>query len=95
MRNFFAQLWNRIWLCLGGSRIENGFRFLSKDIIENRRLIGKQRGQIQDLEQRVWELEDHTMDETLAKTRKAVDEWAGKFVAAIDDRQNLEDKDGD
>lgn len=65
----------RLWLLCGGRRTESGFRFLSKDIVKNRKLIGDLRIRNLDLEFRLWELEDHTAEESMQMLLEILDEW--------------------
>jgi len=46
----------------------NDFHLLSKDIINNRRLISELRLKVQNLEYRVWNAEEHTPAEDLERT---------------------------
>ncbi len=57
----------KLWLFFGGKRTEEGFKFLSESIIRNREMISKQRSEITSLKIRVWELEGHTLEETITE----------------------------
>lgn len=71
----------RCWLFFGGRRTEDGFRVLSESILENRKLINDLRATQRQLENRVWELEGHTLQETVTKIEKDIASWA----AAVED----------
>ena len=49
---------------------------LCRDIQENRRLIGKLRGAVHDLESRLWKLENHGIEETLDEVKSQIDAWS-------------------
>lgn len=66
----------RCWLFFGGKRTEDGFRFLSKSILENRKLINELKSGQRDLERRLWELEGYTPRETLEKIGKEIESWS-------------------
>ena len=72
--NIIRKTWNwlalTVWFhCGGWRRVQasntDGFKMLSKDIIESRKLISELRSSQHDLELRVWELECHTPAETM------------------------------
>lgn len=69
------------------AKTETLFKCLSADILNNRKLIGELRGEILTLNQRVWDLEDHTIAETIDKLGSEVAGWtevAEKFKAEDD-----------
>lgn len=70
----------RCWLYFGGERTESGFRFLSGEILKNHKSINKLRSDLDALEIRVWELEDHTPEETMAKIKTKVDSFANRLT---------------
>ena len=61
-------------------RINRNFAFLSKDIIENRRRIIENAAAVRRVELRVWDLEDHTPEETLQKVK----EWGKQAEKLIE-----------
>ncbi len=71
-----AWLRYRLWCLFGGHRTESGFRLLAKSIEGNRKLISDLRRLAADLERRVWELEGHTPDETMAMVASKLQEFA-------------------
>ena len=62
---FVRRCQHQCWLFVGGRRVEQDFAFLCKSIEGNRKLIGKLRNEVTKLEMRLWELEEHTEEETL------------------------------
>jgi len=83
----FDKLWYRLWLFFGGRRTESGFVFLSQDIQSNRKLISKLQSRNAELELRVWELEGHTVEETMAMTRDKINQWTNAEAAGGNDGQ--------
>lgn len=62
----------RCWLVCGGRRTEEGFKFLSKDILNNRKMISELRSKNNELERRIWELEGHTPEEWIERTKSKI-----------------------
>ena len=71
-----AKIRYRIYLFFGGLEHEECLKMLSKDILKNRKLISKQHGLILGLESRLWELEDHSLEESLEKATTEDEEWS-------------------
>ena len=72
MRAKLKQLRYYVWLLFGGRA---GFMFLAKSTQDNRKLIGELRNCITGLEIRIWNLEDHTPEETLTNASEALKRW--------------------
>lgn len=71
LTKWFSRMRYHCWLISGGRRTESGFRFLSQNVLKNRKLIYELRQEMRSLKARVWELEDHSPEEWLDETRKA------------------------
>ena len=74
---------NKRWPLVTKKRHESACRFLSQSILENRRLVHELRSSVRELERRLWEVEEHTVDETLAMTTQKVTEWASRVTPEI------------
>lgn len=55
--------------------LDDSFRLLSGDIIDNRRRINKLYETIRILEDRIWELEDHSQEDSLLRAERMIQEW--------------------
>lgn len=68
----WARLSYRLWLFFGGRRTEDGFRYLSEEILRLTKQRNELRRQVRDLDRRVWQLEGHTLEETFQRASKAL-----------------------
>jgi len=72
---------SKLWRFFGGERIEDGFRQLSDSIISNRKLISELRTEILLLQRRVWALESHTIEESVAECEKKLASFEASVIA--------------
>lgn len=73
IKSYFEYFRYKCWFFCGGSRTEKYFAFLSKSVLENRKLIHELRSDFRNLESRVWEIEGHSPEETLEKIKKQLE----------------------
>lgn len=64
------------WQFAGYRRTQESFKFLSDEIIENRKRISRLKSQVLELERKVWFLEDHTPEENLRMATEKLGEFA-------------------
>ena len=75
IRKLVARFTYSCWLAFGGRRTASGFMLLSDSIIAQRKMISDLRSQNRQIENRLWELEDHTTEEYLERATHGVKEW--------------------
>jgi len=81
MRRIVHRCTYKLWRFFGGGRTEEGFRQLSDSIISNRKLISELRTEILLLQRRVWTLEPHTIEESVAECEKKLASFEASVIA--------------
>lgn len=69
------QLFHRIWRRLTYQRTIDNLRSLCKSIEDNRRAINEISSRVRSLEMRVWEMEGHSAEETVAMCQERISKW--------------------
>ena len=59
----------------------DNWKYLADVTLRLRKMISELQSKNYELEQRVWDLEGHTIEETLEKTQSMLNDWAGKTAS--------------
>ncbi len=59
-------------------KIVEMFKMLSKDVIESRKLISQLKSKVAELDERIWIMEDHSVEENLERAKNKVEAFTEK-----------------